>query len=452
MDQLTKKYGLFTAIAMVVGIVIGSGIFFKADDVLLKSGGNMLIALMAWIIGAFGMIFGALVFGSFAQRFEKSNGIVDYTEALLGERAGYLAGWFIGILYYFPLSAVLSWVSALYTSILLGSSNPTSGPLTWGLAIIYLVGIYLINLLSPVIAGKLQVSTMVLKLIPLATIGLLGFISGLFNGVTVDNITNAYSSVSSGVSSLATAVVACAFAYEGWIVAVSINEEIIDAKKNLYRALVFGTIIVFLVYVLYFVGLNSILSSQAILDSGDGAISQAATKLFTPFVGSLINVFVVVSCLGTTNGLVLAATRTPYSLAKRNHGPLPKLLAKVSDKTGSPVNSAIFSLVITFLYLAIWYGNFKGVFGSLFIDISELPIVLIYVLYTVLYLAAMVKLTDLSFLKRVLFPVLAIFGSSVVIYGGLINPNISYYLLISGVIIVIGLLFYRPTKKINLLD
>jgi APA family basic amino acid/polyamine antiporter len=89
-NTLEKKYGLFTAIAMVVGVVIGSGVFFKADDVLKMTNGNLILALLAWGIGAFSMIFGALVFAEFAQRIEKSNGIVDYSEMAYGEQ--YLHG------------------------------------------------------------------------------------------------------------------------------------------------------------------------------------------------------------------------------------------------------------------------------------------------------------------------------------------------------------------------
>jgi APA family basic amino acid/polyamine antiporter len=228
---------------------------------------------------------------------------------------------------------------------------------------------------------------------------------------------------------------------------VSINEELIEAKKNLPKALVFGTLVVFIVYVLYFVGMNSVLSAEVIMANGDGAVTSAASKLFSPFIGSLIGVFVVISCLGTTNGLVLASTRTPYSLALRNHGPFPKVLAKVNDKTGMPVNSALFAFGLTLLYLGVWYSNFAGFFGQLFIDISELPIVLIYVLYTTLYISAMIKIKDLSKFKRFVLPSLAIAGSLVVVYGGLINPNISYYMMISFVIILIGLFFYRNNTK-----
>ncbi len=446
MNQLTKKYGLLTAIAMVVGIVIGSGVFFKADDVLIKSGGNMLIGLAAWIIGAIGMIFGAQVFGQFAQRFEKSNGIVDYTEALLGEKAGYLAGWFIGILYYTPLTAVLSWVSAMYTAGLFKVDNPATGMLTWGLTLFYLVLLYVLNIFSPIIAWKLQVSTMFIKLIPLGLIAVVGTIAGLMNGVVVENIQLATNTVSSSFGTLATAVVATAFAYEGWIIAVSINEEIIDAKRNLPKALIFGTLIVFIVYVAYFLGINSVLSTEAIIAQGDLAASNAATALFGSKAAVLLDVFVVISCLGTANGLVLVSSRSMYSLAVRNQGPMPQTFSKIDDRTGMPIPSAIFGFILTLAYVGIWYGNFNGLFGSKFIDISELPIVLIYVLYSLLYVTAMIKLKDLSFMKRFVIPSLAVIGSAFVITGGIMNDNISYYLVISFAIVLLGLVFYRSTK------
>lgn len=142
---LEKKYGLPTAIAMVVGIVIGSGVFFKADDVLAMTNGNLLIALIAWGLGAFAMIFGALVFAEYAQRIEKSNGVVDYMEVAYGKRAGYLAGWFNGVLYLLPLSAILSWVASLYTMILFGSDNPTNSGMTWLVALFYLLLFYGMN-------------------------------------------------------------------------------------------------------------------------------------------------------------------------------------------------------------------------------------------------------------------------------------------------------------------
>ena len=84
MEELKKKYGLFTAICMVVGIVIGSGIFFKAGDVLAKSGYNALYSILAWIISGFIMVIIATTFAVMATKYEKVGGAVDYAEAMCG--------------------------------------------------------------------------------------------------------------------------------------------------------------------------------------------------------------------------------------------------------------------------------------------------------------------------------------------------------------------------------
>ncbi len=232
METLKKKYGLLTAIAMVVGVVIGSGVFFKADDVLTITEGNLIVALMAWVVGAFAMIFGSLVFAEFASRIEKANGIVDYIEEAYGHMAGYLAGWFNWVLYFSPLSAILAWVAALYTMILFGSSNPDNGWMTWLLAAVYMILTYMLNYLAPVLAGKFQVTTMFIKLIPLTLIAVVGTLGGLASGVMADNFIQASSSIGRQGSTFAAAVVSTAFAYEGWIIAITLNNEIRDSKKT----------------------------------------------------------------------------------------------------------------------------------------------------------------------------------------------------------------------------
>ena len=64
----TKKFGLFTTIAMIVGIVVGSGIFFKTDDILFATQGSVLLGVVLWVVGAFGIIFGGLCVAEYAKR------------------------------------------------------------------------------------------------------------------------------------------------------------------------------------------------------------------------------------------------------------------------------------------------------------------------------------------------------------------------------------------------
>lgn len=441
-EQLNKKYGLWTSIAMVVGVVIGSGVFFKADDVLILTDGNLIIALIAWVVGAISMIFGALVFAEFAQRIQKSNGIIDYFEEAYGKKTGYLIGWFQGTVYYAPLSAILAWASAMYTLTLFGVADSSNVSMTWVVAGIYLILGYLLNYFGPVLAGKFQVSTMFIKLIPLTLIAIVGIISGLFNGVLVDNLVISASSMNIGSGTWASAVVATAFAYEGWIVATTINSEIKDSKKNLPKALTIGAIIIFIVYITYFLGITGVLSTDQIINEGNNAVVIAAKALFGNVAGVLLTAFVVISCLGTLNGLTMSCIRMPFSLSVRNQGPVPKILAKVSTKTNMPTYSAIYAFIISAIYLVIWYGSFNNWFGR-FVGLDEIPIVLIYGFYILLYVWYMKNFKDINNWKRFGVPTLAIIGSLIILYGGITNSSVGIYLIISLLVILLGLLFYR---------
>jgi APA family basic amino acid/polyamine antiporter len=137
-EELDKKYGFWTATAMVVGIVIGSGVFFKADDVLKASGGNLPTALFAWLIGGSIMVVTAYVFSKIATRIKRVNGLVDYFEAAYGQRAGYLVAWFMTFVYYPTLVAVLAWVSANYTAGLVGVPGSV-----WPVSVLYLTLFFL---------------------------------------------------------------------------------------------------------------------------------------------------------------------------------------------------------------------------------------------------------------------------------------------------------------------
>ena len=303
---LQKKYGLLTAIAMVVGIVIGSGVFFKAEKILTATGGNLPQGILAWAIGGIIMIICAYVFAIMATRYEKVNGIVDYAEVTLGSKYGYFVGWFLVTIYYPAITSVLAWVSARYTCVLLGWD--ITGGEAMAISGFYLVAIYALNALSPRLAGKFQVSTTMIKIIPLILMAIVGTIAGLNNGILISNFT---SGVIAEVSSnpLFTAVVATSFAYEGWIIATSINAELRDAKKNLPLALTFGTMFVALIYILYYTGLAGAVENSVLMENGEAGAKLAFSTLFSNMGGTVLFVFVVISCLGTLNGLMMGCAR-----------------------------------------------------------------------------------------------------------------------------------------------
>ena len=448
-NELQKKYGLLTAIAMVIGIVIGSGVFFKAEKVLTATGGNMPLGILAWIIGGIIMVICAYVFATMATRYEKSNGVVDYAEVALGSKYGYFVGWFMATIYYPTLVSVLAWVSARYTCVLLGWD--ITGGQAMVIAGFFLVASYALNALSPKLAGKFQVSTTVIKLIPLILMAIVGTIFGLKNGILVSNFTGSAISQVTGSNPLFTAVVATAFAYEGWIIATSINAELKDAKRNLPLALIFGTIFVVIVYILYYTGLAGAVSNSVMMKGGEAGAKLAFSTVFSNVGGVILFIFVVISCLGTLNGLMLGCTRGFYSLAVRDMGPKPEIFKAVDKSTDMPTNSAIIGLLLSGAWLVYFYGaNLAPVtwFGRFSFDSSELPIVTIYAMYIPIFLMIMAKEKSLGFFKRTLMPALAVCACVFMVIAACYahSKEIVYYLIIFAVIMLIGILSNSAKK------
>ena len=123
-NKLERKYGLFTAICMVVGIVIGSGVFFKAQVVLTRTGGDMMMGILAWLIGGAIMLVCLLTFSFMGQKYERVNGVVDYAEATMGPKYGYYMGWFTATIYFPGMTSALAWLTARYTLVFITSVNP----------------------------------------------------------------------------------------------------------------------------------------------------------------------------------------------------------------------------------------------------------------------------------------------------------------------------------------
>ena len=446
-NALQKKYGLLTAIAMVIGIVIGSGVFFKAEKVLTATGGDLPLGILAWGIGGMIMIVCAYVFATMATRYEKVNGVVDYAEVTMGSKYAYFIGWFMAAIYYPTLTSVLAWVSARYTCVLLGWS--IVGAEAMAISGFYLVASYAMNALSPKLAGKFQVSTTIIKLIPLALMALVGTIVGLKNGTLAANFT---SGVIGDVSDnpLFTAVVATAFAYEGWIIATSINAELKDAKRNLPLALTFGTMFVALIYILYYTGLAGAVENSVIMKGGEAGAKLAFSTVFSEIGGIILFVFVVISCLGTLNGLMMGSTRGFYALAARNLGPAPEVFKGIDKNTNMPTNSSILGLLLCGAWLLYFFGanlTPKPWFGPFSFDSSELPIVSLYAMYIPIFLMIMVKEKSLSFFKRFFMPALAVCACIFMVVAACYahGKAVTFYLVIFAVIMAVGLLFKNRT-------
>ena len=464
MEKLTKKYGLITAICMVVGTVIGSGVFFKAQNVLAVTGGNMPLGIAAWAITGLIMIICSAQFAVMATKYQRVNGVVDYAEATCGKNYAYYLAWFLSNIYFPAMTSVLAWVSARYFGVLFGWSMV--GPRVMVLAGFFLIASYSLNTLSPKLAGKFQVSATVIKLIPIFLMAIVGTVYGLISGTLTNNFTTIVGEAVGGTtgSGLFAAIVSTVFAYEGWIVATSINAEIKNPKKNLPLALVIGAGIVALAYILYYIGVAGGASNEVLMNEG---ATTAFTNIFGGVGGALLNICIVISCLGTLNGLMVAATRGMYAIAERNEGPKPEMFSQIDKSSNMTTNSSIWGLFMCSAWLVYFYGaNLSpdgGWFGPFSFDSSELPIVTIYALYIPMLIMWIKKEKDLGVFKRVVLPIMAIaacgFTTFAAIYAHGITPFLEakaegsfscpvlFYLAVFAAIMLVGFLFSSPFKK-----
>lgn len=471
MAELKKKYGLITAICMVVGIVVGSGVFFKAEAMLNITNGDLPVALLSWLIGGCVMVISAYTFAVMGKKFEKINGVVDYSEALVGSKYAYYVGWFMATIYYPAMTSALAWLSARYTMALFGFELNSAE--TMVLAFVYLILSFALNTLSPKLAGHFQVSTTVIKLIPLILMAVVGTIYGIKNGVLIDNMNSVVELVKDaegnivsstqvarqGVSThlILAGVCTSVFAYEGWVIATAINSELKDAKKNLPRALVLGTIIVVVVYMLYYIGISGSIKTAELLPNGAGL---AFKTIFGNVAGTILTVFIAVSCLGTLNGLTLACDRGFYSLAARNHGPRPDFLGKLDHATEMPSNASIVALIFNALWLFYFYmanltpfASYTGK-GSIFLfDSTELPLICVYAFYLPLYVMLMVKGKEFNVFRRFIMPILSFAGACLFIYAAIAKHGIKNigFIIIAAIIMLIGALTYnsKSAKKVK---
>ena len=448
MEKLKKKYGLFTAICMVVGIVIGSGVFFKAQNVLEKTGGNVLHGILAWIIGGAIMVVLASTFAVMATKYEKVGGVVDYAEALVGKTYAYFVGWFLSMIYYPAMTGVLAWVSARYTLVaIIGNDSKIFSAECILIATVYLVLMYFINTIAPKIAGKIQVSTTVIKLIPLVFIAIVGTLIGLFNG-TINSNFEVGSAVSEAVggNGLFAAVCCTAFAYEGWIIATSINAEIKNSKRNLPIALFIGALIIVATYILYYVGVLGLADTSILMTNG----TYEAFNFFGTAVATVINILVVISCLGTLNGLMVASTRGVYSLASRGEGISPKTFANIDRSTNMPHNSAALGLLLCGVWMAYFIAACGfGTFGAYGFDSSELPIITIYPIYVPILVSFMIKEKGLNPFFRFVLPSLSIVGVGVMVAASIFSHKLSivWYLIVFAVIMLAGAALFLYHRK-----
>lgn len=453
--ELEKKWGLPTALSMVMGIVIGSGIFFKAVKVLSLTKGNMTQALL--VIGIVGMIciVCSNVFAQMGRHYSSCNGLVDYAEVACGKKYAYFIGFFTSTIYNPVIASTLCYIAASYFSMMCGLEM--YGQATTGISIFFMMMLIVMNMLAPKLAGKFQVSTTIIKLAPIILMGVVGSVVGLINGNGITVFTNA-TEVASGTDLFA-GVCAFTFSYEGWIAASTINSELKNPKRDLPLALTIGGIGCTLIYMLYVYSMSATMSASQIIAAGDNLPKIAFSNMFGNFAGNIILAIIVISCLGTANGMTISTMRGFYSLAVRGNGPRPQAVAEVDESTGMPLKSCIIGIGLMGFWLfqtsTLFFQGplaFNGTHNPEWLlawEADETCIITIYALYIPIFIHIIKSEKTFNFLNRFILPVLAIILSLFMCYCAYhaYGIQILYYLIFFAILQGIGMYFYEDKSQ-----
>lgn len=363
--ELKRALGLWSAVAIVVGTVIGSGILLVPKTMVLNVGTPGMVSFV-WIFGGVLSLAGALTYAELAAAMPEAGGEYVYLREAYGPFWGFLYGW------------TQMWVAksgsiaTLATGFFLFLANFRPGlervlytiPLPLGaggapldirygqlaaIGVILLLG--LVNYFGVRAGGDLQVVVTFIKVAIIAAVIVVGFTSSL--GDTAHFATSV--PAPGGIPGFFAALVAALWAYDGWNNVSMVSSEIRNPQRNLPLALILGTLLVIVLYVLTNFAYFYVLSASQVAAS-DRVPAEMMRRIFGPGAANLVSIGAMISIFAALNGSILSGSRVPYAMAR--DGRFFHAVARVHPRHRTPsVSILLLSLWSSLLVLSGQYDQ-----------------------------------------------------------------------------------------------
>lgn len=337
---LRRELGLFGAVSMVVGIVIGSGIFLGVNRVAAGAGEPWLV-VAAWVLGGLLTLMGALTYAELGVLFPRAGGEYVFLREGLGSLLAFLSGWVAFTINLAGSAAALSIVFADQLFSLASGCEPATLLQAGGLRITtaQVFAAALVLLLSALNHFGLKAGGGVQKALTVGKGGLMVLLAGaalLYAGPArtpeaAAACAGAAAVVSDGFSLagfFGLAMVAVLFAYDGWTNVVRVGGEIRDPGRTLPRALLLGVLAVAALYILLSLGYLNVLGFEGFASSQRTVASDTARVLFGAPGERFVAALILLSVLGSLNGITISGPRIYYAMAKDRL--FPRTFARVN--------------------------------------------------------------------------------------------------------------------------
>jgi APA family basic amino acid/polyamine antiporter len=384
-EKLIRGLGFVDAAALVVGTIIGTGIFLKSATMAQQTGSPAMV-LMVWVLAGFLSLAGALTYAEIGALFPRAGGEYVFLREAYGDVPAFLYGWMrfaIGS----PGSIAAYAVGA--ATFLQGAMPLDAVGGTTGVAFVFIVAFTGLNCLQVKVGGRVNSVLTSLKVcMVLALVVGIVFFSDSF---AVANLASPEEATTFSMSGLGLAMLSALWAYDGWNNMPMAAGEVANPQRNVPRALVAGVLLVVAVYLLvnlaYFLALPfaEVVTANSDLHPDALPIATKAAQSFLGVAGlGAISILFVVSALGAMNGSILTSARIPYAMA---HDKLffPQL-AVLHPRSHVPVTSLVlqgiiasalafmgtFNQLTDYVMFASWLF-YALVAGSIFIFRKKLP-------------------------------------------------------------------------------
>ena len=317
--ELARDLGVSHAVAIVVGTVIGSGIFLVPTE-MMQAVGSAKIVYLVWLVGGLLSFFGALTYAELGAMKPQASGEYVYMRDAYGPLAGFLASWT-----WFLIAKPAS-IATLTTGIVrvLGtfpafaflSDNAVHWPFTinYGqiLAIAVTLLITFLNYIGVKKAGEFQLIFTLLKVLIILTIVAAGF---TYSGGTWANFAGSYAGAKGGIAGFMAALVAALWAYDGWNDLNMVAGEIRKPERDIPIALIAGVAMVGAIYILVNAAVQYVLTASAV-GATQRPASDAMALVLGPIGAGIVSAGMALSMFVALNGTIMSGARVPFSMSR----------------------------------------------------------------------------------------------------------------------------------------
>jgi len=336
-EGVRARLGLWDAVSIIVGIVIGTTIY-KSPQIIMSKVPSPEWGLGAWALGGVLSVIGALCYAELASTYPRSGGDYVYLSRAFGSWCGFLFGWAQLAVILTASSAMMAFVFGEYAAQLWPAPTRIGSQELWaavlGAGAVALMS--LTNILGVVLGKWTQNLLSLLKIVGLGAIVVLGFKHGRADVLAGPS--------TPGTMAFGTAMILVLYAYGGWNDAAFVAADVRN-RRNIIRALILGTGLVMIVYLAVNIAYLRVLGFELMRNPQTAVAAKMGEVTLQEKGAQAISVLVMVSALGAINGLIFTGSRV-YSTLGAEHS-IFALLGRWSPRLGSPVWALLIQAVIT---------------------------------------------------------------------------------------------------------